>query len=1071
MPPKVICGPFQPALEEAFVARIAELKPGFGRAAAVVTPSRRMADRLQRLVVEKGVSLLNVRFHTFYSLASEIVDEGGGTAAGDAPSGPGSRLARRSAALGRDDVVVVGDALFHDKLVDRILRERRVRGLTRGHGAAYRSTIKDLIDAGVEPGVGAIEDLELNVSDRRRLEELLEILAEYKAEMAKLGIMPASGLAARAREIVEAGEAETLAGYGELLYYGFYDLTGIQAEFFSAVAGRHPVTVFFPYVEKHPAYEFCRMFVEDRLLDFGAEPQHLKPEPANLVRAEVQAFNVSGTRDELWRTAKEIRALHDGPEKVPFGEMGIMARSLEPYRPFLDEVLTGHGIPFYQERGGPLLRHPAARLSLLLLTLDKRDYPWRTVLDILESPYFRLGVLAGDGPGNLDSRFRGNDGKERCLANWRRLVERTGVHSGWLQWAGKLEPHIEKDFELYPHRVEEGDRGYAIPAADTRKLWSWLKGLRDWTAAIYRVRSWSGMAEACLGLLADNFTLKEDDPGFAAYDKVRREIAELAAFDQVAPEPTWVDFLEMLEERLRRASMPGEPATPGVRVLSAMEARGESFGTLFLIGLTEGMFPRQAREDPLLSDAARIAIREGMGNWLHGKEGEGYDEERLLFWLSVGSARDRLYCAYTRSDDKGKPKIPSPYLRDLAASLGKEPDQLLMDRVARPHLAKLGKLDPRQLTPREALVMLSGDEADSGGLFKLLELDKALFRDAMAELFRMRVWGEPGEFDGVLHGAPGWMDGLSRRGLSPTAIDSFARCPYQFFAERVLRLPSSEEPSERGELSRMEKGNLYHAILARFYADLKESGFWMKGGKGKWLPRLQKSIEAEFAARGWKAMGVYPVLWEAAKALMTTYLERFAAEDIPAILESGLYPGLFEEAGQASVGALTLKGRMDRVDLSEDGQAARIVDYKSGFSQSRDPKGMLKLKITQPAVYAELALAASWGPRDEHGIKASGYANIEDAEELSGKDRLQELDGAFWLVNRNGFLAAVGALKEQMSRGEFFIAPDDGEHGHCQWCSYARLCRKSHPATRRRSERCRLRRGFDSAHEVGGGKA
>ena len=124
------CGSFR-SLELAFLAELRSLKSGDPLfPAAVVAPSRAMADRLQRLAAsENAEGLLAVSFHTFFSLASEIVREGGE---------PGWKQ--------------VGDPLFFDRLVDSLLeggprRSRRTRGLA----AAYRSSLRDLADSGVEP--------------------------------------------------------------------------------------------------------------------------------------------------------------------------------------------------------------------------------------------------------------------------------------------------------------------------------------------------------------------------------------------------------------------------------------------------------------------------------------------------------------------------------------------------------------------------------------------------------------------------------------------------------------------------------------------------------------------------------------------------------------------------------------------------------------------------------------------------------------------------------------------------------------------------------------------------------
>ena len=91
-------GPFQPSLEKAFTERITELKTGDPLCPlAVVTSSRRMSDRLQRLLaLENGLSLMNVSFHTFYSFAVNT--------AGNTLSAP-----------------ILSDPAFFDRLVVNIL--------------------------------------------------------------------------------------------------------------------------------------------------------------------------------------------------------------------------------------------------------------------------------------------------------------------------------------------------------------------------------------------------------------------------------------------------------------------------------------------------------------------------------------------------------------------------------------------------------------------------------------------------------------------------------------------------------------------------------------------------------------------------------------------------------------------------------------------------------------------------------------------------------------------------------------------------------------------------------------
>src|SRR5688572_16305217 len=105
----VVHGPFE-ALEEAFAAKVRDLKPSEGgKPVLVVAPSRVLADRLERLLaVEKDIPLLDVHFHTFHSLAAAIVEEGGFPSAS-----------------------LVSDPVFHDAIVDRCLDKTSSLGIAK----------------------------------------------------------------------------------------------------------------------------------------------------------------------------------------------------------------------------------------------------------------------------------------------------------------------------------------------------------------------------------------------------------------------------------------------------------------------------------------------------------------------------------------------------------------------------------------------------------------------------------------------------------------------------------------------------------------------------------------------------------------------------------------------------------------------------------------------------------------------------------------------------------------------------------------------------------------------------
>ncbi len=203
---QVICGDFA-ALEDAFAARIAALRPGPGEAPVlVVAPSRRLADRLERLlVVEKGLALAGVHFHTFHSLAAALLED---------EELPGD---------------LVSDPDFHDAVVDGLLdaapqfaggRDARPAALA----AAARASLRDLVDGGVDPAAARAlleEGLLRDEGEAGRLSAMLGLQAAYEARLAALGVLPPAALARLATEA--APRSAFLAGLKEALYYGFYD--------------------------------------------------------------------------------------------------------------------------------------------------------------------------------------------------------------------------------------------------------------------------------------------------------------------------------------------------------------------------------------------------------------------------------------------------------------------------------------------------------------------------------------------------------------------------------------------------------------------------------------------------------------------------------------------------------------------------------------------------------------------------------------------------------------------------------------------------------------------------------
>lgn len=1027
-------GPFE-ALEEAFVERVRALKPGPGaKPLLVVAPSRVLTDRLERLLaVENGLPLLGVHFHTFHSLAAAVVEE-----------------------AGFPDAALVSDPVFHDAVVDRALDLAPVLGVARelrpkALASAVRSSLRDLIDAGVDAkqvaehfGSTLIRDEE----EAARFNGLLAILALYEKELARLGVLAPSALVKRAAE--SAAASGFLSGFSEIIYYGFYDLTGLQLDFFEAVTAARPSQLFFPFRQGHPAFRFSEELFQQKFsgisssaaagaaggtalggaLDSLFDPS--KP-PAPVEHGRIVIVSASGARDEAWAAAKEtLRLLNEG---IPAHEIAIVARTLEPYRPALAEAFLAEGLPLDLSCGEPILRHPAAKAALDLLTLRERDFPARTVEDLAGSPYFTAAT-------------------PRRAWYWRRLVDVLGIRAGWLQWRGKLEAKAGAAIELRPHRVREGLPGELVPVEDVRALWEFVSGLHRTLGAAEA--PWSARAAEARALLAAHLALPEkpspaERDAFAAVDAA---LEELAAFDRLRRPCAWEDFLGAFERKLTRAVRDAGDGLLGVRALDAMDARGQRFRAVMLVGLKEKLFPRQVLEDPLLRDAARSALRHPAGYWI-GRKAAGHEEERLLFYLACSSAKEKLVLIYPRSDEAGKASVPSTYLRELCRAAGlPAPGEDDTRRVPRQPSERLRSTPPELLTPREAslLAVLQGGAPDPA--LGAADARTAPLPEELGRVAALNDRGAPSGHDGLTRPIMAELEKLKESGLSPTAIDLYASCPFRFFAARVLNLGEREEASGRGELTPQARGRVYHAVLEKFYASLSAEEW---SGAKDWEPAYAKADAVVFTENDWKALGVYPLLWEAARLDMSARLRSFIAWDLERLRAARLKPRLYETRLQGAPaggapGGIPWKGVADRIDADDEAREFHVVDYKTRES-SRTKKLQEKVaegKLHQLPFYAELggdALGAGW---------KFGGASLLFLEVEEGEARSAELTAEDWGVSRGSFMGILAARVDAIASGRFPMRPDDGERGHCSWCEFPTVCRKGHAPSRARALRAEI---------------
>ncbi|MGH7871326.1 MAG: PD-(D/E)XK nuclease family protein [Candidatus Binatia bacterium] len=1051
-------GPFHPDLENAFVENILRHKSAdLLCPLLVLTPSDLLRRHLKILLSrEQRLSLLNVHLLTFYQLSLRLWGENNGNP-------PELR-----------------SDLFFEEALRQVIRTRQpgtepFAGIEERAGgcAALWQTLRDLRDGLVDPAVAleALDEGNFGPRASERTSQMLVLLQSFQQLCQQRKITDQADLTRYATE--HASESAFLRQFSQIFYYGFYDLTQIQIDFFYAVARNYPTTLFFPYLSAKPSHEawrFAERFYERYVLGHAtASSQELPPKAALPAAARLfedaqerqyaefpgqwhcRIVDTFGIHDEVASAAKEILRLVDD-SKMQFREIGVVARSMEVYGPVLKNIFHKHRIPLAGTLAESLVQYPLTKAVILLVNLAAKDFVRSQVIDLLASPYFQLQKFAGaqssPQPDLWDLATR-ELAICKGIAEWRRLRRYNRRDLILRQISDDDEPRVI--------RIRAGNLAALADvvetiAADLMQLppqASWHEYAAAWTTLLKKYLSIAPTAEMAAPSV--------DSPAGAAILDV---LDQLSGLDNLQKPVALNDFAHTFQHWLERSSVADDRRNrDGVLGLNATAARGLSFRVLFVLGMNEGVFPRTIREDAFLRDRDRDVLERDLGYKVSQKLA-AFDEEKLLFTLLISAAQERLYCSFQRSDEGGRVLAPSWYIDELKRALNGAGRQCETVSIPR-GIAEKAATPPfdRQnlLLPTELAIRLTLQAQDPTTLIEACAALPKLYRQGRNVVAQIdhsgdRLLG----YDGMVNKFDSYWKHFSERGLTPTALETYARCPFQFFARHVLGLEPLDRPEDVLGPSPAEFGQLGHEILNSFFRALIDAGFF--AGKAATVDvetTLQAAASRAFADYEEDHPVGYPLAWESLKDGLVQMLRQVIAQDLVELSQSGFAPVSLETDVAARLppdwpeplNNLTIRGRMDRIDRNDT--ALRVIDYKFKFGAkpaTQDTnliRAALRGERLQPPFY--YMLAQRWA--DEQHLERSRPA-IEAvfhyiAPRWPEGPLLSASYGSEGLIDKTGAATkqTIAYLADGVRQGRFFL--NRGEY--CGHCEAAPICRKNHP--------------------------
>jgi ATP-dependent helicase/nuclease subunit B len=1044
---KTVLGPFHPHLESALVDEIRRHKADHPvLPLLILVPSDALRRRLKiSLAVENRLNLLNVHVLTFHQLYLRLYEE----------------TRDDSNSLPVDDLVLEEALAYWIKTSGSQITRFLSVAEKAGGCAALWQTLRDLKDGCVNAAIlgNAFDEGLFEGRDREMMAPLVDLYGSFTESLGTWGLWDYADFISSVSETVVS--SSYLKRFERILYYGFYDLTQVQLNFFNDVARHYPTTLFLPLMRDQPAWAFAQRFYERHLQGLASEEDQLDAQETDLYsvplftepnsaplppadkRASCAVLNCSGPRDEILTVAKEVLRL-ERDAGISFSEIGVVARTLEPYTDWIQEVFRDHRIPISTSAGEPLLQAPLAKAVILLVNLAGKDYLRSHFVDLISSPYFNFSPIF---PETLVPRSD----------LWDVLTRRLGISKGVDEW-NRLKHYLDHDLELSGDEENDDAVRLSVGSEQVEILWRLFTGLHHDLHSLPSAASWKEYVESWRILLLKYLGIREEDQEDTGVDgkvaqAIRETLAALSTLDAMRAKTSLSQFVDTFQRWLEKKSVPiSDQNVSGVHVLDAMAARGSRFRALFIIGLNEGLFPRTIREDAFLRDRTRRVMETVLG-YKVGEKLAGFEEEKLLFTLLVEAASERLYCLYQRSDENGSVLEPSWYVGEIERIFSTAPVAIPRSISAKKEFEPFRQSD--FLLPEELAIRLSleGESVDS--LLNHFPVTASIFQRGKKLL---ELIGDPngplGEYDGLMGHLPEYWKRFSETGVAPTTLERYARCPFQFFALNVLGLWPLERPEDQSQVSATDTGLLIHRILKNFYQTLIDDGY--VGGRHD--PDVQSLLDAtarkvfgDYAAMNPTG---YPVLWEVLQEEIISLLKQMIVLDLRGLSQSGRRPVALETKlydkfpanWPAPASSLTLAGTLDRIDCDPESNRFHVVDYKykSGRKPSSSDIHLLRAALRgerlQPPLYTLLGRAyAAQQNKNNAAIEAAFYFLAPNWRD--GSFSVRTFSAEDWAgSNGEGLKETVSFLVKGIHDGHYFIHPGPP----CEYCKVAQVCRKDH---------------------------
>ena len=836
-------------------------------------------------------------------------------------------------------------------------------------------------------------------------------------------------------EIEIINSSANILGIDLYLIFDYYDFNPLIFSHLQKCYDKFISKGFQPVIDESPGiYQNFQNDVREKLFlkDFNKKTERYEN--------SITKISASDRRKEIELVAKEIKDLMV-EKKIKPDKICIAFNLIQKYSPIVRDIFTLNGIPFNLTDRMHLSSSPAIIALINYLEVLENDFYYRNIFRALSSGFLKIK--------NVDP------------SNLLKASVKLKIISGFDNWTNKLHDAIDSSEE----NDDEESSASAFDRDTFKRALEDINSLHEHLLPFKKTMSLKEFRDNILNFIYSmrmpaklvnemNESSEENIKAFTSFLDLLEELLELfnLEYDSGKKFP-FSFFLNNIRTAVStsRFNIKEKPGY-GVLVTTLNEIRGLKFDYLFIAGLCDGDFPTRYSPEIFFS-----------GSYVRN-EINHQTEERYHFYQSLCSWEKHLYLSSPQREDR-KELVESSYLNEFANLFSlkiKEAvdysDYLYNKEELLIHIGK-NISDEEPVKYDEDKLGISLDELKHSVEVNMLRINSPFGNSEYTGSIR----------NALSSGAEKNLNEFKEKQFSISQLETYAKCPYKYFAERVLNLEPVEEPTE--DIEALEMGSLLHNILFKFYKEISSKGIVLSKAEGAEFAFAEKLIfdiaEKEIEEANFNSPLTF---YEKEKILgingvrKNSLLFKFLIEENKN--ESGYIPRFFEfgfgriedeneehlQSQNIKVGEVYVRGKIDRIDLSNEKGMYKVIDYKLSGSQptKNDLTSGISLQLPLYLFAAKEMLKAQF-QNNFSPVSAEIYSLKFDENDF-GMHRVSQYTvrqntPEEKLIEYNEELVAIcletiEKYVKSITEGKFNLSTlKDRENKVCRFCSFRSICR------------------------------